>query len=52
MEEPDAAVSTTSGIQGVRAVFATTGFNENGKGTVPAGGAYLVAGGGWALTAP
>jgi hypothetical protein len=52
MEEPDAVPSTTSGTQGVRAVFATTGFLSTGKGTIPAGGAYLVAGGAWAVTAP
>jgi hypothetical protein len=52
MREPDGVPSLTSGTQGVRAVFQTTGFNENGKGTVPAGGAYLVAGGPWAVTAP
>jgi hypothetical protein len=52
MAEPDAIVSTTSGTQGVRAVFATSGFVATGKGTIPAGGAYLVAGGPWAVTAP
>jgi hypothetical protein len=52
MEEPDAVVSATSGTQGVRAVYRTTGFAESGKGTIPAGGAYLVAGGPWAVTAP
>jgi hypothetical protein len=51
MEEPDAVVSTTSGTQGVRAVFATTGFLATGKGTIPAGGAYLVAAGPWAVRA-
>ena len=51
MEEPDAVVSTTSGTQGVRAVFATTGFQATAKGTIPAEGAYLVAGGPWAVTA-
>ena len=52
MEEPDAVVSLTSGTQGVRAVFRTTGYLESGKGTIPAGGAYLVAGGAWAVRAP
>jgi hypothetical protein len=52
MEEPDAIVSTTSGTQGVRAVFATSGYKENGLGTIPPGGAYVVAGGPWAVTAP
>jgi hypothetical protein len=51
MEEPDAIVSLTSGTQGVRAVFATTGFQATGNGTIPAGGAYLVAGGPWAVRA-
>ena len=52
MEEPDAMASTTSGTFGVRAVYRTTGYLETGKGTVPAGGAYLVAGGGWAVRSP
>jgi hypothetical protein len=51
-DEPDGVMSLTSGTQGVRAVFATTGFKENGFGTIPHGGAYLVAGGPWAVTAP
>ena len=51
MAEPDAVLSTTSGTQGVRAVFATTGFQATAKGTNPAEGAYLVAGGPWAVTA-
>ena len=50
-DEPDGIMSTTSGTQGVRAVFATTGFQAAGKGTIPAEGAYLVAGGPWAVTA-
>jgi hypothetical protein len=50
-DEPDGIMSTTSGTQGVRAVFATTGFSATGKGTIPAGGAYLVAGGPWAVRA-
>jgi hypothetical protein len=50
-EEPDAFLSTTSGTQGVRVVFATNGFLATGRGTIPAGGAYLVAGGPWAVTA-
>jgi hypothetical protein len=52
MREPDGVTSTTSGTQGVRAVFQTKGFEETGKGTVPAGGAYLIAGGAWAVRAP
>jgi hypothetical protein len=52
MEEPDGILSLTSGRQGARAVFKTTGFNENGKGTVPALGAYLVAAGPWAVRSP
>jgi hypothetical protein len=52
MEEQDAAVTETSGTQGVRAVFRTTGFLSTAKGTIVAGGAYLVAGGAWAVTAP
>jgi hypothetical protein len=52
MEEPDAVASTTSGRLGVRAVFQTTGFNTAATGTIPAGGAYLAAGGAWAVTAP
>ena len=52
MEEPDAVASPTSGTFGVRAVYRTTGYLETGKGTVPAGGAYLVAGGGWAVRSP
>jgi hypothetical protein len=51
-EEPDAIVSATSGTQGIRAVFRTTGFLASGKGTIPVGGSYLVAGGPWAVTAP
>jgi hypothetical protein len=51
MEEPDAVVSLTSGRYGVRAVFRTKGFSETGKGTIPAGGAYLIAGGTWAVRA-
>jgi hypothetical protein len=50
--EPDGNESLTSGKVGFRVVFATTGFIASGKGTVPAGGAYLVAGGPWAVTAP
>jgi hypothetical protein len=50
--EPDGVPSTTSGKQGIRAVFQTTGWIASGKGTVPAGGAYLVGGGPWAVTAP
>jgi hypothetical protein len=52
MQEPDATVSLQSGKQGVRAVFRATGFAETGKGSIPAGGAYLVAGGPWAVRAP
>jgi hypothetical protein len=52
MEEPDGIVSLTSGTQGVRAVFRTIGYRETGKGTVPAGGAYLATAGPWAVTAP
>ena len=52
MREPDAVQSTTSGTQGVRAVFESTGFNAQATGSVPAGGSYLVAGGPWAVTAP
>jgi hypothetical protein len=51
VSEPDAVESLTSGTQGVRAVFHTTGFLATGQGTIPAGGAYLVAGGPWAVTA-
>jgi hypothetical protein len=52
VEEPDAVTSTTSGTQGIRVVYRTTGYLETGKGTVPAGGAYLVAGGPWAVRSP
>jgi hypothetical protein len=52
MEEPDAIESVTSGKQGERAVFRTTGFTETGKGSVPPAGSYLIAGGPWAVTAP
>jgi len=52
MAEPDAVPSVNPGLQGARAVFQTTGFNKEAKGTIPAGGAYLVAGGPWAVTAP
>jgi hypothetical protein len=38
--------------QGFRAVFETIGFSKEGTGTIPAGGAYLAAGGAWAVTAP
>ena len=51
-DEPDGVATTTSARQGLRVVFATTGFLATGKGTIPAGGAYLVAGGPWAVTAP
>src|SRR5262249_33872205 len=50
--EPDGVSSLTSGKVGFRMVFQTTGWIASGKGTVPAGGAYLVAGGPWAVTAP
>jgi hypothetical protein len=50
--EPDAIESTTSGTQGIRVVYRTTGYAETGKGTVPAGGAFLNAGGPWAVRAP
>jgi hypothetical protein len=53
MREPDGTTSSSSGTQGVRAVFQTTGFKESGGlGSIPAGGAYLVAGGPWAVRAP
>jgi hypothetical protein len=52
VEEPDTVLATFPGIQGVRVVFRTTGFNATTTGTVPAGGATLSAGGPWALTAP
>jgi hypothetical protein len=52
MREPDGVTSPTSGTQGVRAVFQTKGFQETGKGSIPAGGAYLVAAGPWAVRAP
>jgi hypothetical protein len=52
MFEPDMVLSENSGAQGVRAVFETTGFLSTAKGTIPAGGAYLVAGGTWAVRAP
>ena len=52
MTEPDGVLSETSGIVGVRAVFRSAGWIASGKGTIPAGGAYLVAGGSWAVTAP
>jgi hypothetical protein len=45
----DHIVTTGSGRLGVSVVFKTTGFNATGKGTVPVGGSYLVAGGGWAV---
>jgi hypothetical protein len=50
-DEPDGIMSKTSGTQGVRAVFANSNFKETGRGTIPPGGAYLVAGGPWAVTA-
>jgi hypothetical protein len=50
--EADGIENTQSGAQGERIVFQTTGFKATGLGTVPAGGAYLVAGGPWAVTAP
>jgi hypothetical protein len=50
--EPDGVQNIQSGVQGARLVFQTTGFKATGLGTVPAGGAYLVAGGPWAVTAP
>jgi hypothetical protein len=52
VEEPDAILSTVSGKQGIRIVFQTTGFSEGGQGTVPAGGAFLSAGGPWAVRSP
>jgi hypothetical protein len=52
MDEPDGVENVESGTQGARAVFRTIPFSETGKGTVPAPGAYLVAGGPWAVTAP
>jgi hypothetical protein len=52
MAEPDGVQSIASGFQGDLAVFQTTGFVATGKGTVPAGGAYLAAGGAWAVRAP
>jgi hypothetical protein len=51
MTEPDAVENLFSGRFGARAVFRTTGFVATGKGTVPAAGSYLVAGGSWAVTA-
>jgi hypothetical protein len=50
--EPDGTESIFSAKQGFRLVFHTTGFNKEATGTIPAGGAYLVAGGPWAVTAP
>jgi hypothetical protein len=50
--EPDGVTSLTSGKVGFRMVFQTTGWIASGKGTVPAGGSYLVGGGPWAVTAP
>jgi hypothetical protein len=50
--EPDGTSSLTSGKVGFRAVFQTTGWVAGATGTIPAGGAYLVAGGPWAVTAP
>jgi hypothetical protein len=52
MYEPDGVENLNSGTQGARVIFHTTGFNAIATGTVPAGGAYLVAGGAWAVTAP
>jgi hypothetical protein len=52
MSEPDGAEALESARQGARAVFRAKGFSETGNGTIPAGGAYLVAGGPWAVTAP
>jgi hypothetical protein len=52
MFEPDGVPGVASGTQGARAVFQTTGFIASGKGTVPAAGSFLVAGGPWAVTAP
>src|SRR5262249_13591622 len=53
MEEPwGVGASETSGFLGVRAVFRTVGWNVSATGTIAAGGAYLVAGGTWAVRAP
>jgi hypothetical protein len=51
-EQPDGVQATASPVQGFRAVFHTKGFTEDGRGTIPAGGAYLAAGGAWAVTPP
>jgi hypothetical protein len=51
-DEPDGIVSLTSGVQGVLLVFQTKGFNSAATATIAPGGAYLVAGGPWAVTAP
>jgi hypothetical protein len=50
--EPDGVINLNSAPQGARIVFRTKGFSEVGTGTIPAGGAYVVAGGAWAVTAP
>jgi hypothetical protein len=52
MEDQSAIVDENSSFQGVRAVFRTVGWNSSATGTIAAGGAYLVAGGSWAATAP
>jgi hypothetical protein len=52
MKEPDALQSETSGQIGERVVFQTNPFSVDAKGTIAAGGAYLAAGGPWAVTAP
>jgi hypothetical protein len=48
LREPNPAKPST----GIRAFFHTPGFNAQGTGTIPAGGAYLAAGGAGAVTAP
>jgi hypothetical protein len=52
MDEPDGIPSVFSGQQGDRVVFQTSFFNKEGTGTILPGGAYLGAGGPWAVTAP
>jgi hypothetical protein len=52
MAEPDLVQSETSGQIGDRVVFQTNPFLANAKGTIAVGGAYVVAGGPWAVTAP
>jgi hypothetical protein len=51
-EEPDGITNNSwSATQGERVVFRTSFFNKEGTGTILPGGAYLAAGGAWAVTA-